>query len=198
MSLGRLQGNVTLYILTISEPFATAPLTIIPAILFLVFVHPAPAEDCPCFEDAVAFLAVTMGLVLGHHFFPAEFLGATFGSTYNSTAFVPGSILATSVWAAAVLAKLVLGELMVTATRNSCPTINKHLGCQHDCLTFRLFPLPSASASALPPIARHRCLVDFYLAPRREGSVSCSPASPLPIFLGPAFAETALSQGNRM
>ena len=41
----------------------TVTATIVPATLFLVFVHPAPAEDCPCFEDAVAFVSVVGGIV---------------------------------------------------------------------------------------------------------------------------------------
>lgn len=37
---------------------------IIPIVLFLVRIHPEPADDCPCFEDSVAFLGVLMGEVL--------------------------------------------------------------------------------------------------------------------------------------
>jgi hypothetical protein len=31
--------------------------------LIMVVVHPQPLDDCPCFEDAIAFLSVVMGIV---------------------------------------------------------------------------------------------------------------------------------------
>lgn len=34
------------------------------AILFLIRIHPEPADDCPCFEDSVAFLGVLLGELL--------------------------------------------------------------------------------------------------------------------------------------
>mgnify|MGYP000097174510 CR=1 FL=1 len=43
----------------------TAPFVIIPVGLLLVSVHPQPLEDCPCFEDAIAFVAVSMGVMTG-------------------------------------------------------------------------------------------------------------------------------------
>ncbi|EGN92487.1 hypothetical protein SERLA73DRAFT_190962 [Serpula lacrymans var. lacrymans S7.3] len=40
------------------------PLTIIPFCLLLVNQHPQPVDDCPCFEDAIAFISVIMGAAL--------------------------------------------------------------------------------------------------------------------------------------
>lgn len=77
--------------------------TMIPATLFLVFVHPAPAEDCPCFEDAVAFLSVVAGLVVGRNWCTTNFFESTVGAAFDSP-------LRTSAWGAAVLAKLLIGE----------------------------------------------------------------------------------------
>ena len=34
-------------------------------ILVLVRIHPEPADDCPCFDDSVAFVAVIIGVELG-------------------------------------------------------------------------------------------------------------------------------------
>jgi hypothetical protein len=42
-----------------------APLAVALAIVVLVRVHPEPADDCPCFDDSVAFAGVTIGLELG-------------------------------------------------------------------------------------------------------------------------------------
>ena len=35
--------------------------------LFLIHVHPEPVDDCPCFDDSVAFIGVLIGLDLAHY-----------------------------------------------------------------------------------------------------------------------------------
>lgn len=43
-------------------------------VLFLVRVHPEPADDCPCFDDSVAFTGVIIGIQLGAwHFMHSGF-----------------------------------------------------------------------------------------------------------------------------
>ncbi|KAK6599139.1 PAP2 superfamily protein [Botrytis cinerea] len=42
-----------------------APVTIAIVIILLIRVHPEPADDCPCFDDSVAFAAVMIGVELG-------------------------------------------------------------------------------------------------------------------------------------
>lgn len=42
------------------------PIIAIPLTLALVHYHPEPVDDCPCFEDAIAILAVFLGSYLGH------------------------------------------------------------------------------------------------------------------------------------
>ena len=37
------------------------PIVIIPLCLYLVHRHPQPVDDCPCFEDAIAFVSVVLG-----------------------------------------------------------------------------------------------------------------------------------------
>jgi len=37
------------------------PLVLIPLTLWAVNQHPQPVDDCPCFEDAIAFMSVLMG-----------------------------------------------------------------------------------------------------------------------------------------
>ena len=37
------------------------PLILIPLTLWAVHKHPQPVDDCPCFEDAIAFMSVLMG-----------------------------------------------------------------------------------------------------------------------------------------
>ncbi|KAK0548549.1 Long-chain base-1-phosphate phosphatase [Tilletia horrida] len=44
------------------------PAVIIPVGLAMVTFHPQPMDDCPCFEDAIAFIAVAMGVTIGRWF----------------------------------------------------------------------------------------------------------------------------------
>ncbi|KAK4048196.1 26S proteasome regulatory subunit 8 [Microbotryomycetes sp. JL201] len=76
--------------------------TSVPLVLFLVFVHPAPAEDCPCFEDAVAFLSATLGTMLGRNWYQKHVKHITYGATLSSP-------LRSTIWLAAIVLKLVLG-----------------------------------------------------------------------------------------
>lgn len=41
------------------------PLTLVPICLLMVYAHPEPLDDCPCFEDAIAFISVVQGVCLG-------------------------------------------------------------------------------------------------------------------------------------
>ncbi|KZV99226.1 hypothetical protein EXIGLDRAFT_605949 [Exidia glandulosa HHB12029] len=40
------------------------PALVIPVALFAIRVHPQPVDDCPCFDDAIACIAVVMGAFL--------------------------------------------------------------------------------------------------------------------------------------
>jgi hypothetical protein len=44
---------------------AAVPLSLIILCLFFVSVHPEPVDDCPCFDDVIAFVAVIAGIALG-------------------------------------------------------------------------------------------------------------------------------------
>ena len=54
------------------------PIAIVPAGLLMVSVHPQPVDDCPCFEDAIAFVSVAMGVAL------ARWSGIRYGITLNT------------------------------------------------------------------------------------------------------------------
>ena len=43
-----------------------APAIVLLIILILVRVHPEPADDCPCFDDSVAFAGVMIGVEFGY------------------------------------------------------------------------------------------------------------------------------------
>lgn len=40
------------------------PSVLVPLCLLLVHYHPQPVDDCPCFEDAIAFVSVVLGVCL--------------------------------------------------------------------------------------------------------------------------------------
>ncbi|KAI9567968.1 PAP2 superfamily-domain-containing protein [Boletus coccyginus] len=42
----------------------TVPSVLVPLCLLLVHYHPQPVDDCPCFEDAIAFVSVILGVYL--------------------------------------------------------------------------------------------------------------------------------------
>ncbi len=42
------------------------PLILVPLCLLAVHKHPQPVDDCPCFEDAIAFASVVLGAFLSH------------------------------------------------------------------------------------------------------------------------------------
>ncbi|KAI9602369.1 hypothetical protein H4Q26_001657 [Puccinia striiformis f. sp. tritici PST-130] len=55
----------------IVERWATSPQTSVPLILIisgliLTAAYPQPVDDCPCFEDSTAFVAVSVGVMIGH------------------------------------------------------------------------------------------------------------------------------------
>ncbi|GAA6020130.1 hypothetical protein JCM8202_005003, partial [Rhodotorula sphaerocarpa] len=88
----------------------TGTLVSIPTLLVLVTVHPEPVEECPCFEDAVAFLSVVEGIFLREFWTPEGFPNKTYGHKWRTRAEV-------GMWFAAVLAKLVLGVSWILVWR---------------------------------------------------------------------------------
>lgn len=53
-----------------------APVIVILIICVLVRIHPEPVDDCPCFDDSVAFAGVMIGIELGHwHYIRSDFEG---------------------------------------------------------------------------------------------------------------------------
>ncbi|KAJ6144710.1 Dihydrosphingosine 1-phosphate phosphatase [Penicillium chermesinum] len=80
-------------------------------ILVLVRIHPEPADDCPCFDDSVAFAGVTLGVDVGSWYFTqsalawADPLPGTIPYHYGSLGLIK------------TVLRLVLGVLCVFAWR---------------------------------------------------------------------------------
>ena len=82
----------------------------------MVNQHPQPVDDCPCFEDAIAFISVVLGDILGHWGFfqygvtPEFFKAPQPGSTYSTVAEI------TTWWLFSVI-KVVVGILLIFTWR---------------------------------------------------------------------------------
>lgn len=89
-----------------------APLVVALIVIVLVRVHPEPVDDCPCFDDSVAFSGVMIGL---------EVASWRTGSEYFAGPF-PGLSWKTTV------ARIILGVLLIVGWRESMkPALLKFL-----------------------------------------------------------------------
>ncbi|KAI0777323.1 PAP2-domain-containing protein [Trametes elegans] len=92
------------------------PAVIVPLCLYLVHRHPQPVDDCPCFEDAIAFVSVVMGEFLArwymhHHGYDKSFFARPMpGSTWASWADI-------GTWCAVAAIKVVVGVLTIVIWR---------------------------------------------------------------------------------
>ena len=74
------------------------PLVLIPLTLWAVHQHPQPVDDCPCFEDAIAFMSVLMGAFVAR--WAACYNGGEGIAGVARTVVMPGSgwVLLDDVW----------------------------------------------------------------------------------------------------
>ncbi|KAI9703826.1 MAG: hypothetical protein M1836_007596 [Candelina mexicana] len=89
----------------------TAPLLVASVIIVLVRIHPEPADDCPCFDDSLAFGGVMFGVELGNWHFAASPLAWD----YPVPATVPFSL--NDLGWPKTIARILLGVLVVFAWR---------------------------------------------------------------------------------
>ena len=99
-----------------------APAIVVLVILVLVRIHPEPADDCPCFDDSVAFAGVFVGIELGNwHFARTAF-------AWNEPAF--GTIpyqLSILGWPKTI-ARILIGVILIFTWREVMkPTLLKSL-----------------------------------------------------------------------
>jgi membrane-associated phospholipid phosphatase len=95
----------------------TAPLTVTLVCLLLVNQHPSPVDDCPCFEDAIAFVSVILGQITSLWF--SKRLPALNSDLFTSK--TPGgafdSPFAITTWMFFALLKLTTGISIIFAWR---------------------------------------------------------------------------------
>ena len=100
-----------------SSHFPVAPLIMTLFCLLLVNQHPSPVDDCPCFEDSVAFVSVILGIISA--FWYSKRVPALNSDLFTSV--TPGAALdspaAIATWLVFALLKLVTGILIIFAWR---------------------------------------------------------------------------------
>jgi dihydrosphingosine 1-phosphate phosphatase len=101
-----------------------APAVAILIIIILVRIHPEPADDCPCFDDSVAFAGVAIGLEIGTWMY-GRLPGDVFRGNAHSVSSldIPGLIG----WPIVIL-RIVLGVFIIFAWRETMkPTLLRGL-----------------------------------------------------------------------
>jgi len=151
------------------------PMTIIPLALIMVNQHPVPVDDCPCFEDAIAFVSVLMGSLLGRWYAVQNGFDQSFFSTS-----MPGSggsgLADRSMWWSIASLKMVFGILVIFTWRILAKSI-LHLILPP---TFRLL----AQAFTLPNRRFYTPATDYKNVPSELGLRPIPSVIDLPEHLG--------------
>jgi len=99
-----------------------APVLVAAIIIILVRIHPEPADDCPCFDDSVAFAGVMIGCELGDWHYSMS----TYSWSYPVPATVPFDLEHLG-WPI-VISRVLVGVLLIFAWREVMkPTMLKSL-----------------------------------------------------------------------
>jgi hypothetical protein len=91
------------------------PLITVPVALSLVHYHPEPVDDCPCFEDAIAILAVILGGFVGH--WADVRLGMSVPPNLRRGIWDEGAAMGTLI----TCLRIVIGEWSVCSTGSTAP-----------------------------------------------------------------------------
>jgi membrane-associated phospholipid phosphatase len=92
----------------------TAPAIAGIIIVLLVRIHPEPADDCPCFDDSVAFAGVLIGLEFGTWSY-----GKIPGDPWETHAYADSTVDITALGLARNVARIVVGVLVIFAWRET-------------------------------------------------------------------------------
>ncbi|KAK4141188.1 phosphatidic acid phosphatase type 2/haloperoxidase [Dichotomopilus funicola] len=165
-----------------------APIAVALAIIVFVRVHPEPADDCPCFDDSVAFAGVVIGHELGTWRFARH---SVFAAIYNGP-FATFDLAALG-WPRAIT-RVVLGVAAVFAWRGVMkPTLLKVLPHLYRVIEthglslprrffvpaseYKNVPLHVRDDNVLPNVSDFPKLVRSFRGPGRGRSVSVGPQS---------------------
>ncbi|EMD34637.1 hypothetical protein CERSUDRAFT_116813 [Gelatoporia subvermispora B] len=92
------------------------PSIVVPACLLMVHRHPQPVDDCPCFEDAIAFVSVNMGEVVSRWYMYRNGYDEAFFSKIMPGS-LHGSWLDAFTWISIAVLKMVLAILIIFTWR---------------------------------------------------------------------------------
>ncbi|KAG8733556.1 hypothetical protein FRC11_005225 [Ceratobasidium sp. 423] len=155
--------------LWISSNGWSVPIIVLVTGLFLVHRHAEPVDDCPCFEDAIAFVSVVMGAVIARwhfsHFIlaPAQLSnwseyfvsrtpGFTFATPYDITTFVLYAVLKMVVGITAIFVwRIVAKRVLLTIL----PPIYRKFSSEVGPLPTRRWYTPATDYSEVPADAAH-------------------------------------------
>ncbi|KAI0302802.1 hypothetical protein B0F90DRAFT_1712162 [Multifurca ochricompacta] len=114
---GALFPIVVHYNIPLISSFTSAPLIVTVVCLLLVNQHPSPVDDCPCFEDAIAFVSVILGIATS--FWCSKHVPALNPDLFTSV--TPGaafdSLAAVTIWMLFAVLKLTTGILFIFTWR---------------------------------------------------------------------------------
>ena len=102
--------------MSVSDAFVLlVPAIVVPLCLLCVHRHPEPVDDCPCFEDAIAFMSVVMGESLtrwymAQHGYDHTFFKSVMAGSPN------GTLSEMWTWWSIAVAKMVVGKLASSST----------------------------------------------------------------------------------
>ncbi|KAL8924056.1 MAG: hypothetical protein Q9172_002855 [Xanthocarpia lactea] len=184
-----------------------APLLVISVILILVRIHPEPADNCPCFDDSIAFAGVIIGVEAGNWHY------ARTGYAWDVP--VPATVpfdLATIGWPKAV-ARIIVGVVVIFAWREVMkPALLRYLPPVFRVVESLGLTLPRKffvqasmytkiprnlkTDNVLPPISEIPSLITFLRHPRKSRSVSVGPQSEADAYEALAFHEKQRRESN--
>jgi dihydrosphingosine 1-phosphate phosphatase len=125
------------------------PAIIILIIMVLVRIHPEPADDCPCFDDSVAFAGVLAGIEFGNW----HYARTSFSTVHPSPGTVPFE-LETIGWIRTVI-RISLGVIIIVGWREVMkPTLLRYLPPIYRIIESLGLTLPRVfftKASSVPP-----------------------------------------------
>jgi dihydrosphingosine 1-phosphate phosphatase len=163
----------------------TAPALVALVVIVLVRVHPEPVDDCPCFDDSVAFAGVVMGLEAGSWRMAQSSLGPWYAG---------GAFSLSQLGWSAVVARILLGVVAIFAWREvmkpsllkTLPHLFRVIEKAGMSLPRRFFmpaseykniPLRLRVDNVMPSVSDLPRLVSSFRHPGRGRSVSIGPQS---------------------
>ncbi|KAH7332750.1 phosphatidic acid phosphatase type 2/haloperoxidase [Rhizoctonia solani] len=155
--------------LWISSNGWNVPVIVLVSGLFLVHRHAEPVDDCPCFEDAIAFVSVVMGAVIARWHFSHFILAPAQLSTWSEyfVSRTPGSTFATSydiaIFASYAALKMIVGVTAIFVWRiiakrvllTILPPIYRKFSSEVGPLPTRRWYTPATDYSEVPADAAH-------------------------------------------